>query len=43
MMRQYTSGRKFPTLERVLQIQKTIDQLGKDLQQTKVAMPKTFA
>ena len=40
MMRQYTSGRKFPTLERVIQIQKTIHQLGKDLQHTKVALPK---
>jgi hypothetical protein len=40
MMRQYTSGRKFPTHERVLQIQKTIHQLGKDLQQTKVALSK---
>jgi hypothetical protein len=38
MMRQYTSGRKFPTQERVLQIQKTIHQLGQDLQQTKVAL-----
>lgn len=40
MMRQYTSGRKFPTLERVIQIQKTIHQLGKDLQHTIVALPK---
>jgi hypothetical protein len=40
MMRQYTSGRKFPTIERVVQIQKTIHQLGRDLQQTKVAIPK---
>jgi transcriptional regulator with XRE-family HTH domain len=41
MMRQYTSGRKFPTFERVMQIQNTIHQLGKDLQQTKVALPKS--
>ncbi len=42
MMRQYTSGRKFPTLERVIQIQNTIHKLGIDLQQTKVALPKNI-
>jgi transcriptional regulator with XRE-family HTH domain len=40
MMRQYTSGRKFPSLEKVLLIQKTIHELGKDLQLTKVALSK---
>ena len=41
MMRQYTSGRKFPSIERVMQIQNTIHQLGKDLIQTKVALSKS--
>ncbi|MBY0480463.1 MAG: hypothetical protein K2Q21_03825 [Chitinophagaceae bacterium] len=39
MMRQYTSGKKYLSHERAILIQKTIHDLGKDLQQTKLAIP----
>ena len=39
LMRQYIAGNKYPSHDRVIQIQKTIHALGKDLQHTKVAVP----
>jgi hypothetical protein len=39
LMRQYISGSKYPSQDRVLVIQKTIHSLGKELQQIKVAPP----
>jgi len=40
MMRQYTSGRKFPSLEKVNLIQHTLQEIGQDLQLTKLAVSR---
>ncbi len=39
LMLQYTSGKKLPSLERVLAIQKVIQQMGRELLEIKIAAP----
>jgi len=41
LMRQYMSGNKYPSADRVLIIQDTIRDLGKELQKIKMALPRS--
>ncbi|MDE3142733.1 MAG: hypothetical protein KGL19_01180 [Bacteroidota bacterium] len=40
LMRQYTTGKKYPSKERIVVIQKTIHQIADELRVVKVALPK---
>ena len=40
MMRQYTTGKKYPSKEKIILLQKTIHALAEELKTVKVALPK---